>query len=240
MSVTGAARLGARAAGTGPGVPEPLPARVLLRPIGSPLPIGMSGLTVASVVQSGLDLGWIGTDQTRDVGLVLIAVPFVLQVIACLFAFLARDGALGSSVGLLATTWLGLGLVHVVAGPSPSSGALGLLLIASGGVLALSAPAIALAKLLPAAVILAAALRFVLAGVDRLTPHELLLHAAGIAGLVVAALAAYCVLAFELEGQQRRPVLPTFRRGRGRAAIEAGGSEQLDGVAHEAGVRQTT
>jgi hypothetical protein len=41
-------------------------------------------------------------------------------------------------------------------------------------------------------------------------------------GLVVVALATYCVLAFELEGQERRPVLPTFRRARGAVALGDG------------------
>ncbi len=65
-------------------------------------------------------------------------------------------------------------------------------------------------------------------------------HVAGIVGLVAVGLAAYCVLAFELEGQQRRPVLPTFRRRRAALAMTDGIPAQLDGIAHEAGVRQTT
>jgi hypothetical protein len=48
------------------------------------------------------------------------------------------------------------------------------------------------------------------------------------------------VLAFELEGQQRRPVLPTFRRGRGRAAMVGAADAALDDYLHDAGVRQTT
>jgi uncharacterized protein len=213
---------------------------IVLRPIGSPLTIGMSGLAVASVVQSGLDLAWIAKDQTRNAGLILIAVPFVLQVIACVFAYLARDGALGACVGLLAGTWLAMGLVDLVSPAQAHSGALGLLLISAGGLLALSASAVALAKALPAAVIALSALRFVLAGIDQLSPSSFLLHAAGIAGLVVASLAAYAVLAFELEGQQRRTVLPTFRRSRGRAALEGGAAEKVDEVLSEPGVRQTT
>jgi hypothetical protein len=38
---------------------DSLPARVFLRPIGSPLTIGLSGLAVASLVASGLALRWI-------------------------------------------------------------------------------------------------------------------------------------------------------------------------------------
>jgi hypothetical protein len=57
---------------------------------------------------------------------------------------------------------------------------------------------------------------------------------------VVIAGAAYCALAFALEDQQRRPVLPTFRRGRGRAAVFGPAAEALDDVLHDPGVRQTT
>lgn len=59
-------------------------------------------------------------------------------------------------------------------------------------------------------------------------------------GLVVLGLAAYAVLAFELEGQRHRPLLPTFRRGRAARAIYGDPEAQVDGVTSEAGVRQTT
>jgi hypothetical protein len=38
----------------------------------------MSGLGIASLLESGLALGWIPSTQTADVGLVLVAVPVVL------------------------------------------------------------------------------------------------------------------------------------------------------------------
>jgi hypothetical protein len=52
--------------------------------------------------------------------------------------------------------------------------------------------------------------------------------------------AATVVLAFELEGQQRRPVLPTFRRGRGLAALLGSADAAVDDVLHDADARQTT
>jgi succinate-acetate transporter protein len=107
-------------------------------------------------------------------------------------------------------------------------------------VLALSAAAVAKAKPLPALVFVAAALRFALAGIYQLSTTAAWQHASGILGLVITALAGYCLLAFELEGQSRAPVVPTFRRGRGAAAIQDGAGTQLDHVVHEPGVRQTT
>lgn len=214
--------------------------RIYLRPIGSPLTIGMSGLAIASLVQSGFDLRWIALSQATAVGLILLAGPFVLQLLASVFSYLARDGAAGAVMGIQATTWAGLGLVHIVAIPGSRSGALGLLLLAAGGLLALSTPAVAIGKPLPALVFLLAAVRFALVGIYQLGGTGAWRDAAGVTGLVVLSFAAYCVLAFELEGQQSRPVLPTFRRSRGALAIGDGAVAQVDRIANEAGVRQTT
>lgn len=214
--------------------------RVMLRPVGSPLTIGMAGLAIASLVQSGLDLRWIQTNQTHPVGLVLLSVPFVLQLLASVFSYLARDGATGAATGVLSTSWLALGLVHLTSTPSSRSGALGLMLLAAGAVLLLSACAVALAKPLPAAVFGLSGVRFVLSGIDQLGAAPPWRDAAGIAGLVVVALAGYCVIAFELEDQRQRPILPTFRRGSGRLPAAASSDGALGRVEAEPGVRQTT
>jgi uncharacterized protein len=220
-------------------VAELPPSRVFLRPIGSPLTIGMSGLAIASLVQSGYDLGWIAKSQAVQVGLVMLAVPFILQLLASVFSYLARDGAAGACTGILSTTWLAMGLLHV-SDPGWTSGALVLLLLAVAGVLGLSAFAVMSGKLLPGAVFLLSAVRFALAGIYELGSNGSWQNAAGVVGLVVCGLAAYAVLAFELEGQQRRTVLPTFRRARGELSLNGDWSDQLDGVIHEPGVRQTS
>ena len=217
-----------------------VPARIFLRPIGTPLTVGLSGLAIASLVESGLSLRWLAPTQVHDVGLILIAVPFVLQLLACVFSYLARDGAAGAALGVLATTWLGLGLVHLVSRPASTSGALGLLLLGASGVLIMSGLAIGIAKPLPAAVFTLAALRFALSGIYQLGAASGWEHTGGIIGLVVTGLAAYAVLAFELEGQRHRPVLPTFRLGQGHQALAGTGVAQLDALANEAGVRETT
>lgn len=221
-------------------IPDGLSPRVFLRPIGSPLSLGMSGLGIASLVQSGFDLRWVARDQSVKVGLILLAVPFVLQGIASVLSFLARDGASGSALGVLATSWLATGLVHISSPAGQRSGALGLMLMASAGMLALASLSVGTAKPLPGAVFLIEAVRFGLAGIYELGAAGAWRDAAGILGLVVVAAAAYCALAFELEDQQRRPVLPTFRRGRGRAAVLGAPEAAVDDVLHDPGVRQTT
>lgn len=220
-------------------IDDNLAARIFLRPIGVPLPLGMAGLAIGSLVDSGLELHWIKHSESLQVGLILVAVPFIVQLTACVLSYLARDGAAGATLGVLATSWLALGLLRIAAPSSQFSEALGLLLLVAGGCIALSAVAVAQAKPLPAAVFLAAAVRFGLSGIFQLTTTSAWGHAAGFLGLVVCGLAGYCVLAFELESQKRAPVLPTLRRGGGAAALHDGAHAQLDQIVHEPGVRRT-
>lgn len=200
----------------------------------------MSGLAIASLVESGVALKWVPESETLQAGLILIAVPFVLQLLASILSYLARDGAAGAATGVLSGTWLALGLSHITASTGRPIAVMGLLMLATAGVLALSAVAITVGKPLPGTVFMLAALRFALSGIYELSGVSVWQSIAGVAGLVVCAGAAYCVLAFELEGQQHRTVLPTLRRGRAELAMSDGAAGQLDGVGREPGVRQTT
>lgn len=58
--------------------------------------------------------------------------------------------------------------------------------------------------------------------------------AAGVVGLVITAVVGYCVLAFELEDQGHRGMLPTFRRDPGSPDTE----ENRRALEREAGVRR--
>lgn len=218
---------------------DSLPTRVFLRPIGSPLTIGLSGLAIASLVASGLALRWISVTQGHKVGLMLITVPFILQLVACVLAYLARDGATGAGMGVLSVTWLAEGLVHLTSAPGSHSGALGLMLLSAGAMICLSASAASVTKPLPGTIFVLVGLRFLVLGIYELSGVTTWQHAAGIIGLVVCGLAGYGVIAFELEDQQHRAVLPTFRRGRGRLAVQEDPRERVGEVSDEAGVRQT-
>jgi succinate-acetate transporter protein len=199
----------------------------------------MSGLAIGSFVESGLDLHWVASGDVHQVGLILLAVPFPMQLLACVLAYLARDGTVGAALGVLASSWLAIGLVHVFGGAGQDLAPLGLMLLASGGALSLSAIAAWQSKRLTACVFGTASARFIIAGVYGLSGATTWQTIAGILGLVLTAAASYSVLAFELEGQHGT-VLPTFRANSGAAAIRDDFTVQVDEVEHEAGVRLTT
>jgi uncharacterized protein len=213
-------------------------ATVFLRPIGSPVALGLAGLVGASLVASGLELGWVAVDERSHAALVILAFAFPLQLSASLIAFAARDGAIGAALGILAGTWLATSLVWLTSIPGSVSGSLGLLLLAAGGLLAGAGAAAATGKLLPAAVFLLEGLRFVLAGIHELGGSEFWQNAGGVLGLVVVALAGYTMLALALEDAKDRTVLPAGRRGPGAQALAGSLEEQVAPVANEAGVRR--
>ena len=66
-------------------------ARVVLRPVGSPLPLGFTALGGASVILSGLQLQWLPTSEAHQVGMVILVFAVPLQLLASVFGFLAHD-----------------------------------------------------------------------------------------------------------------------------------------------------
>jgi succinate-acetate transporter protein len=212
-------------------------ARIVLRPIASPLPLGFLALSAATTLVSGLQLGWLGVDQGKPVALILIAFVVPLQVIASVLGFLARDGAAATGMGILAGTWLSVGLVTLTGRPGATSDALGLLLLVASVAMLVPASAALRGKLVPAAVLCTTSLRFLLTGLFQLTASGTWADAAGIVGLFLGALAVYAAFALELEDAARRTLLPLGRRGAGASALTADLDGQLSNVAAEPGVR---
>ena len=112
---------------------------IFLRPLGSPLPVGLAGLAVASLVVSGLDLGWVNAADGHEVGLMLLIAGVPLQLVGCVFALPARDAAAATSMGLLSISWMGMGATRLLSPAGSVSHVLGLALLATGGLLAASA-----------------------------------------------------------------------------------------------------
>jgi succinate-acetate transporter protein len=211
---------------------------VTLRPIAGPLALGFFGLAAATFVMSGFQVGWIDPTEGTQVALCILAFTVPLQFTASLFGFLARDGVAATGMGLLSGIWAALALVTLAGKPGSTSGALGLFLLVAG--LAMWAPASAAlaSKRVVALVLATAGLRFMITGVYELTTNEAWENAAGVIGLVLAAVAIYAAYAAELEDVLKRSVLPLGRRSNGELAVKGTYAQQIANVANEPGVRQ--
>ena len=211
--------------------------RIVLRPIGNPLPLGFLALAVATLSFSALQLGWVPPQQGRVVALSALLLTAPLQLLACVFGFLARDPVAGTGMGVLAGTWALTGYATLTSPAGSTSKALGVALLAAGAAMLVPASAAAV-KPVAAAVMGLAAVRFAVTGVYEHSASPTWKTVAGITGLVLAAVAYYAALGFELEDAKRRTVLPLLRKGPARTALHGDVADQLDGVAHEAGVRE--
>jgi succinate-acetate transporter protein len=211
--------------------------QVVLRPLGAPLAIGLFGLGAATLVLAGLQLGWVGEPEGRQVAAALVGFAFPAQLLAGVFAMLARDGAAATAMLTLSLTWLVVGSTLWISAPGSTSDALGLFLAFAATALTLCAVTTALGKLVPAAVFGVAALRFGLTAVYELSGRAAWEDAAGVVGLGLFALAMYAGWAVALEESKGRALLPLGRRAGGRLAVDGSLFEQVRRVSGEPGVR---
>jgi succinate-acetate transporter protein len=216
---------------------RPAQPRIVLRPLANPLPLGFLALAAGTLLLAGLQLGWLGAEEGQSVALALLAFVFPLQLLVSIFGYLSRDIVAGTGMGVLSGTWLTISLVMLTSPPGSTSKALGLFLLLAFVAMLIPASAAAFGKLVPAAVLAGAALRFGVTGVYQLTASPTWEDIAGVIGLALCALALYAALAMVLEDSMRRSVLPLLRRGSGRASIEGELSDQTAGLEREAGVR---
>jgi succinate-acetate transporter protein len=213
-------------------------ARIVVRPIASPVALGLYGLAAGTLVLAGQQLGWVDQAERKPTALMLIAFPFVAQLIASIWSTLARDGTAATAMGVLALTWLSTGLVQFSTPAGSTSDALGLLLLFSAAAMALTGSTALQSKVFLGVVFLTAATRFALGGLHQLTAEETWEDSAGVVGLVLFVFAIYAAFAGELEDAQGKTVLPIGRRMKGRLAVEGSLAEQLKHVPNEPGVRQ--
>jgi uncharacterized protein len=214
-------------------------ARVTLRPIGSPLPLGALALVPSGLLLAGLQLGWFPEDQTTAIPLLLLGFAVPLQLVASVFAFLGRDALVGTSFAIFSGTWLAFGLSGLQNGVTSTSKVLGVFFLAIGALFALlMAGGVVAGKVAAGMVVLAGSARFIVSGLYELTGSGSLETAAGIVGLVFVVVAAYAGVATLLEDGARRSILPIGRRGLARSALDDGLDAQIDELEHEAGVRE--
>ena len=169
---------------------------------------------------------------TRAVNSVNLTIPR-----GSLYGVLGPSAA-GTGMALQAGGWLSIGAVTFSGRPGQTSGALGLLLVGGGTVLLVPAATATMSKILASMVMALTAVRFYLTGTYELSASAGWKEAAGITGLILAAVALYAGLAFELEDSRRATLLPTLRHGPGRKALAGNLPDEIAGVQHEAGVRR--
>jgi succinate-acetate transporter protein len=211
--------------------------RIVLRPLASPLALGFLGLAGATFVLASLNLGWVSDAEGRDVALIVLAFTVPLQFVTSVLAFLARDGIVATAMGLLSGIWLAQALVLWTARAGSTSDALGLFLLLGAVAMLVPASAALGNKLVPALVLTAAGLRFLLTGLYQMTASDAWKEAAGILGLALAVLAIYAAWAAELEDVEKTTVLPFGRRRRAKHAEEEGAALDSAGLLREPGVR---
>jgi uncharacterized protein len=197
--------------------------RIVLRPLGNPLPLGFLALAAATLLVSGLQLGWLEPAQGTDVALVLLAFVFPLQLVTSIFGYLARDVVAGTGMGVLAGTWLSVGLVTLTSPAGSTSDALGLFLLIAAVAMLIPAAAATSGKLVAVAVLSTTAMRFACTGIYELTASGTWEDVAGVVGLLLFVVAVYAALAMALEDAWRRRILPTGRRGSGADLAEEPG-----------------
>jgi succinate-acetate transporter protein len=95
------------------------PGRIVLRPFGSPLPLGLFSFGVGMLLLAAETAGWVPRGQTMQVGILIASFVFPLEGAAAIIAFLARDTLAATVLGLFATSWLCSGLILISRRPAP-------------------------------------------------------------------------------------------------------------------------
>ena len=209
--------------------------RVVLRPLATPLPMGILALAVATSVFGALQLGWIPATQGHVAGLTAVVLTAPLQLLASVFGYLARDPVTATGMAILSGTWAMLGLTTLLSPPGATSAGLGVLLLVSAAAMLIPA-LVGMPKLAAAGVMALTAVRFGVTGWYELTGASVAETAAGVVGIALAVVAFYSALALELEGAKRRTILPTGRRGpaakaeRGQKVFDSGELSREPGI----------
>jgi hypothetical protein len=210
--------------------------RIVLRPIGSPLPLGFFTLAIDSVLVSAYQWGLLPAGDNRAVALVVLP-AFVVQLIVGIFAFNSRDGIAATLMMSFATTWLVDALMFYFE-PQGFADTLGIFFLLFG-IFAAFMLTTALLKRALAAVLVVAVPRFLVSGIAELTGVHAVAQAAAVLGFLLTAVAMYTAFALLLEDSRGHEVLPIGRLGPARHATHDSLAFQLRDIERQAGVRRT-
>ena len=211
--------------------------RIFLRPIGSGLPLGFFSFGIGMLLLGTQALGWIPVSEQHDVGRTLMAFVFPLELVATIFAFLARDTLGATTLGLFTASWLTLGWSDLASPVGATSITLGIYLFGFATAALLLAVMSTAGKPFFSVLLLCAVARMVLVGYYEIGGSPGWDRVAGGFGIALAALAMYGGTALGLEDARHRELLPLFRRGAADRAFQ-GYEAQLERLEAEPGVRQ--
>jgi succinate-acetate transporter protein len=211
--------------------------RIVLRPIGSALPLGFFSFGIGMLLLGCSAIGWIPVSEQKNVGMMLMSFVFPLELIATIIAFLARDTLGATTLGLFTTSWLALGWAYFDSPPGTTSITLGIYLFGFAMAALLLALMSTRSKPFFSVLLGTAVARMVLSGVYEIGGASEWLKISGGFGIALAALAMYGGAALALEDAAQRELLPLFRRG-GAAQAFDGFESQLERLEAEPGVRQ--
>jgi uncharacterized protein len=212
--------------------------RIIVRPIGSPLPLGFFAFAVGTTLLACVELKWLPPSEMHAVVFILLGYVAPLELLPCIFAFLARDTGTATTMGIFGSGWVALSLYYLFFGIEAHTATVGVFLVMDS--LAIFALCIASfeGKPMLALVLLFSSIRFVLAAALQFGAGPNVAIAAGAFGLLTGALAVYGGLALLLEDVKQKTVLPVFRRKAARQSIEGNLQDQLQRLETEAGVRR--
>lgn len=210
--------------------------RIMLRPLGNALPLGFFAFGAGVILMSAVELHWVQPPDARNVPLVLLAFVAPSELLACILAFLARDTAAATTMGIFALSWIPQSLVMMRQASVPSHAVGIFLAMMSVFIAALAITAYGSKPLL--SVILgvtflrtsaAAAVQLGIAGLNS---------TAAVLGIVVTVFSIYGGLAFLLEDAKQTDILPLFRRGPAKKAAEGDLKDQVVTMPNKPGVRR--
>lgn len=213
--------------------------RIVLRPLGSALPLGFFAFGTGMAVLAGVDIPLFPASMLHPAAALLLTFVAPLEILAAVLAFLARDGMAGTGLGLFAASWATLGVQDLLARPDATSPVLGLYLVTFTVVIAILGVIAVRAQPLLGLILTISAVRTLLAGIYELGGPKPLFTAAGILATGITALAFYGAAAFLIEDTAHHTVLPLARRGQARTSLHGDLDAQLREVEAEAGVRRS-
>ena len=212
--------------------------RITLRPIASPLPLGLLAVMSGGLLLACEQIGAFPLKDQHTIALILFGFVVPLELLATVFCFLARDTVAATGLGVFSGGWLASALTLMNSAPGQTDKAFGVFLLSlAGGMIVIIAGA-SFGKAGAALVIVAGAARFLLTGLYELIGSTGLERAAAILGFALVGTALYTALATEVEDVRGERKLPLGRRAAAASALDAPFREQLETLEQEAGVRQ--